>query len=190
MLWLSPQSLLFLTDYALRGIRLSVYVLIKILKFCTGSSVKSYQCKFAIGHSLRNRVVSDLEELGDLIQEMIYFWTLRGKFCSVHPELSREGIIRVDVGKEGLQFIRDTGADWNVFWDSPTQNNRIKVTQRGKPLDFLLVTRKSAKRICRGKPLFSQRKMKKRSKRKNFWGGQLPCRLKIDHLLCREWMSY
>ena len=87
-----------------------MYVLIKILKFCTGSSAKSYQCKFAISSVLMNRDVSDVEELGDVIQKVIHRYTLRGKFSSVHPELRREGIIRVEVGKEGLHFIRDSGA--------------------------------------------------------------------------------
>ena len=53
----------------------------------------------------------DVEELGDAVQEVIHYHTLRGKFSSVHPELRREGIIRVEVGKEGLNFIRDTGAN-------------------------------------------------------------------------------
>ena len=86
-----------------------MYVLIKILKFCTGSSSKSYQCKFAIKEVLKNRDVSDVEELGDIIQKVIHRYTLRGKFSSIHPELRREGIIRVEVGKEGLCFIRDSG---------------------------------------------------------------------------------
>ena len=51
-----------------------------------------------------------VEELGDLIQDVIHYHTLRGKFSSIHPELRREGIIRVEVGKEGLHFIRDSGA--------------------------------------------------------------------------------
>ena len=87
-----------------------MYVLIKILKFCTGSSAKSYQCKFAISEVLLNEDVSDVEELGDVIQNVIHHYTLRGKFSSIHPELRREGIIRVEVGKEGLHFIRDSGA--------------------------------------------------------------------------------
>ena len=109
MLLHSSQSLLFLNDNTLRGLKLSVYVLIKILKFCTGSSAKSYQCKFAISDALRNINVS-VKELGDLIQEVIHHFTLRGKFSSIHPELRQEGIIRVEVGNEGLHFIRDTGA--------------------------------------------------------------------------------
>ena len=83
-----------------------MYVLIKILKFCTGSSAKSYQCKFAINDALFNRDVSDVGELGNVIQEVIHFHTLRGKFSSIHPELRQEGIIRVEVGKEGLHFVR------------------------------------------------------------------------------------
>ena len=59
---------------------------------------------------LGNRDLSNVEELGDVIQEVIHYYTLRGKFSSVHPELKQEGIIRVEVGKEGLRFIRDSGA--------------------------------------------------------------------------------
>ena len=86
-------------------LKLSVYVLVKILKFCTDSSAKSYQCKFGISEVLRNRNVSDVEELGDALQDVIHYYTLRGKFSSVHPELRRDGIIKVEVGKDGLHFI-------------------------------------------------------------------------------------
>ena len=81
-------------------------MLIKILKFCTGSPAKSYQCKFGIEFMLKNRLVA-AKELGKAIQEVIQYKTLRGKFSSVHPELRREGIVRVDVGEKGLHFIRE-----------------------------------------------------------------------------------
>ena len=100
------QSLLFLNDTTLSGLKHQVYVLIKILKFCTGSSAKSYQCKFGISHILANRVVAT-EDLGKAIKEVIHYFTLRGKFSSVHPELRREGIVRVDVGEKGLCFVRE-----------------------------------------------------------------------------------
>merc|ERR1719458_1447185 len=103
---LPRQSLLFLNDQTLRGMKHNVYVLIKILKICTGSSAKSYQCKFGINDVLNNQVVA-AEELGKAIQEVIHYKTLRGKFSSVHPELRREGIVRVDVGEKGLHFIHD-----------------------------------------------------------------------------------
>ena len=54
--------------------------------------------------------MSMMEELGEAIQEVIHFCTLRGKFSFVHPELSREGIIGVEVGKKGLHFIQNPGA--------------------------------------------------------------------------------
>ena len=86
-----------------------MYVLIKILKFCTASSTKSYQCKFAINYVITSKDVA-VEDLGKVIQEVIHYRTLRGKFSSVHPELRREGITQVEVGEEGFVFIRDSGA--------------------------------------------------------------------------------
>ena len=100
------QSLLFLNNTTLEGLKHHVYVLIKIFKFCTGSSAKSYQCKFGIPRALANRVVAT-EDLGRAIQDVIHDKTLRGKFSSVHPELRREGIVRVDVGVKGLDFVRE-----------------------------------------------------------------------------------
>ena len=85
-------------------------MLIKILKFCTGSSAKSYQCKFGINCILLSRVVV-AEELGKAIQDVIHYYTLRGKFSSVHSELRREGIVRVEVGEKGLHFIHESGDD-------------------------------------------------------------------------------
>ena len=49
------QSLLFLNWQVLDGFNHHVYILIKILKFCTGSSAKSYQCKFGIREVLSLR---------------------------------------------------------------------------------------------------------------------------------------
>ena len=49
------------------------------------------------------------EELGKAIQDVIHYHALRGKFSSVHSELRREGIVRVDVGEKGLYFVRDSG---------------------------------------------------------------------------------
>ena len=56
------------------------------------------------------------EELGKAIQDVIHDKTLRGKFSSVHPELRREGIARVDVGERGLHFICDKGDNLDLYW--------------------------------------------------------------------------
>ena len=121
MLTFFIQSLLFLNSETLYGLKHQVYVLIKILKFCTGSSAKSYQCKFGISEILRNREVA-AEDLGKAIQEVIHYRTLRGKFSSVHPELRREGIIRVDVGEKGLHFVRFKGFLLFETFISPKKN--------------------------------------------------------------------
>ena len=94
--------------------KLHVYVLIKILKFCTRSTTTSYQCKFGTNSVLKNQEVA-AEELGKAIQDVIHYKTLRGKFSSVHPELRREGIVRVDVGEQGLHFVRDTSSNIKIF---------------------------------------------------------------------------
>ena len=68
-----------------------------------------------------NRDVVD-GELGSFIKEVVDYKTLRGKFSSVHPELRREGIVRVEVGEEGLHFIRDTG-ELESFTQNVQQTN-------------------------------------------------------------------
>ena len=47
--------------------------------------------------------------MGAAIKEIIHYKTIRGKFSSVHPDLAAEGITRVEVGEEGLHFIRNNG---------------------------------------------------------------------------------
>ena len=81
------------------------------LQTYTGSSLQSYQCKFGIRNVFDNQVVA-AEELGKAIQDVIHHKRLRGKFSSVHPELRREGIFRVEVGENGFQIIRDSGGQF------------------------------------------------------------------------------
>merc|ERR1719350_2533624 len=54
-----------------------------------------------------NKSIESMEELGGAIKEIIQYMTIRGKFSSVHPDLAAEGITRVEVGEEGLHFIRN-----------------------------------------------------------------------------------
>ena len=104
---LPGQTLLFMRDETLEGKKLEAYVLVKILKYCTGSSARSYQCKFAVNGAFLNKSIESMEEVGAAIKEVINFKTIRGKFSSVHPDLAAEGITRVEVGEEGLHFIRN-----------------------------------------------------------------------------------
>ena len=94
-------------EWVLRGNKLQAYAILKILKYCTGSSARSYQCKFAVQQVFMNKRIESMEKLGEAIKQIIQFKTIRGKFSSVHPDLAAEGITRVEVGEEGLHFIRD-----------------------------------------------------------------------------------
>ena len=105
---LPGQTLLFMRDETLQGQKLYAYVLLKVLKYCTGSSARSYQCKYAVDITFGNKTIERMEEVGAAIKEIIHFKTIRGKFSSVHPDLAAEGITRVEVGEEGLHFIRTT----------------------------------------------------------------------------------
>ena len=103
---LPGQTLLFMDDKVLKDKKLETYAILKILKYCTGSSARSYQCKFAVQQVFMNKSIESIEELGAAIKEIIHFNTIRGKFSSVHPDLAAEGITRVEVGEEGLHFIK------------------------------------------------------------------------------------
>ena len=88
------------------GTKLDMYVTLKIIKYCSGSSARSYQCKYAVEGAFSNKDIRSMDELGAAIKEVIHYYTIRGKFSSVHPDLAAEGITRVEVGEEGLHFIR------------------------------------------------------------------------------------
>ena len=105
------QTLLFLNEHTLEGRKLEVYVILKILRYCTGSSARSYQCKYALYYTFTNKSLGNMEEVGAALKEIIQYKTIRGKFSSVHPDLAAEGITRVEVGEEGLHFITtETGS--------------------------------------------------------------------------------
>ena len=103
---LPGQTLLFMSDETLRGQKLNAYVLLKILKYCTGSSARSYQCKYAVDQVFMNKSIESMAEVGAAIEEIIQYKTIRGKFSSVHSDLAAEGITRVEVGVEGFHFIK------------------------------------------------------------------------------------
>ena len=87
---------------------MDAYVLLKILKYCTGSPARSYQMKYAIKDALRNRSIDNIGDIKAAIQKIIHYKTIRGKFSSVHPDLAAGGITKVEVGQEGLHFIKDS----------------------------------------------------------------------------------
>ena len=108
---LARQSLLFMSDVTLQRRKRQVYMLIKILKACTASPAKSFQCKYAVNMVLLNRqgTMIDMMELGPTVREVIHYFTIRGKFAAVHPDLHELGILRIEVGDKGITFITAKG---------------------------------------------------------------------------------
>ena len=123
----SLQSVPLVGDQTLEGSRTSIYVLLKMLKSFTSSTIKSYQIKFAMEMSL----LGSASTLGfcTAIRSVIDHWTIRHKFSSVHPDLRRQGIVKVQVGEEGLEFIRENDLD---FATETTQKKVEAVKQKTK----------------------------------------------------------
>ena len=94
-------------DETLKGRKMDAYVLLKILKYCTDSPTRSYQLKYAINDVFLNKSINSTDDLGPALKNIIHYKTIRGKFSSVHPHLAAEGIARVEVGEEGLLFIKN-----------------------------------------------------------------------------------
>ena len=111
-------------DKVLRGRKLEVYVLLKVLKYCTGSSATSYKVKFAVQQVFMNKEIENMDQLGASIKKIIHYATIRGKFSSVHPDLAAEGITRVEVGEKGLHFIPDKGGS-SLFSQVGIKNHYI-----------------------------------------------------------------
>ena len=93
-----------MNEETLKEKKLDLYVILKIIKYCTGSSARSYQCKYAVNEVFAN--IDSIEALGAAINKVIHYYTIRGKFSSVHPELAAKGVTRGEVVEEGLHFIR------------------------------------------------------------------------------------
>ena len=101
--------MLFLTADSLEGSKQLVYVLMKALKLCTASKATSYKIKFAV-HAMLVNVDPDKIGLGEAIKMVMNYETIRTKFESVHPDLEKIGIARVEVTEDGLCFVRKTAA--------------------------------------------------------------------------------
>ena len=87
----------------LHGTKIQVYVLLKVLKFCTKSDTKSYDCKFAVHNVLGGKEITS-NKIGEALREVIRYKNVRGKFDSVHPELKNLGVTKIEIGDNGLIF--------------------------------------------------------------------------------------
>ena len=73
------QTLNFMSDTTLRGPKLDVYILLKILKIITDSAAKSYEVKFSL-NSVYFNSLPDEEKLGEAALTVMDFLMLKGKY--------------------------------------------------------------------------------------------------------------
>ena len=62
--------------------------------------------KFAVDRSL-DGVKYETADIGESMERVMRYWTVRDKFGGVHPALRRIGVERIEVDKEGLKFFGD-----------------------------------------------------------------------------------
>ena len=89
----------------LEGSKTQVYSLIKVLKYCTGSSVRSYECKYAMHMALYNKDPPSPDKIGEAIREVINHKTIRGNFSGVHDDLKKIGVTNIEIRDDGLEFV-------------------------------------------------------------------------------------
>ena len=95
---------------------------------------------------MKNRDEPD-RGFGKAIREVIHYYTIRRKFTSVHPELRRKGIIRVEVEEEGLRFVQDTGCNiLSEKYDTGQRKFGLQLILGKQQTALLLVRTKQQKR--------------------------------------------
>ena len=99
---------MFLRKDTLKGSKLEVYVLLKLLKTLTKAPVTSYKIKWAVNEMLRNTEV-DEAGIGQAIRESMNYLSIRDKFLGIHPRLQELGYIRIEVTDTGFTFVARNG---------------------------------------------------------------------------------
>ena len=60
--------------------------------------------KFAVDRSLDGKKY-ETAEVGESLDRVLRYWTVRGKFDSVHPELEMISVKRIEITATGLKFV-------------------------------------------------------------------------------------
>ena len=88
----------------LSGNKADVYKMLKIMKLCCKADIESFKMKYAM-----DRCLSDYKyekaDIGSSLERVLRYWTLRGKFDGIHPDLKEIGVKRVEVANDGLVFV-------------------------------------------------------------------------------------
>ena len=94
----------------LSGMKLQVYVILKILKLLVQPlrKVTSYEIKFGVNQALMN-MNPKKEEIWKCVKKVLDYVTMKNRLeGNVHPGLAAIGLERIEVGDDGLVFIGKT----------------------------------------------------------------------------------
>ena len=80
--------------------------MLKIMKLCCKADIESFKMKYAMDRCLAEWKYEE-EDIGSSLERVLRYWTLRGKFDGVHPDLAKIGVKRIQVEKDGLTFVRE-----------------------------------------------------------------------------------
>ena len=100
--------MLFYGSSTLSGVKLQVYVILKILKLLVQPlrKVTSYEVKFGVDRALVNMFPKKKEEIGKCVKKVLDYVTMKNRLEGhVHPGLAAIGLERIEVGDDGLVFI-------------------------------------------------------------------------------------
>ena len=86
------------------GNKARVYKMLKIMKVCCKADIESFKMKYAMDRCLSGTKY-EKADIGSSLERVLRFWTLRGKFDGVHPELEKIGVKRIEVARDGLVFV-------------------------------------------------------------------------------------
>ena len=100
---------MFLRKDTLRGSKLHVYVIMKLLKSLTAGDVTSYKIKWAVEEMLKNILDFDQSRIGWAIRQTMKNRSIRGRFGGIHPKLGELGYTGIEVTDTGLRFIAGNG---------------------------------------------------------------------------------
>ena len=91
-------------EKTLEGTRKKLYQLLKVIKYCTGSNAKSYECKFAIHMTFLN-IEPKEEHLGLSLMKAMEHHLIKGSFNGVRKELRDVGIEDIVLRENCIEFL-------------------------------------------------------------------------------------
>ena len=60
--------------------------------------------KYAVDRSLDGKKY-ETADVGESLARVMKYWSVRGKFDGVHPDLQNIGVQRIEVNRDGLVFV-------------------------------------------------------------------------------------